>query len=496
MIPEFIVVDDMLPAAHLSPEDLFIVIGSPDKRRSEWVRQLVAQSASTMSRSTHYLKHDVGFLADQGGCPYVVCSWEKEGASALERRWVLHQALKPLTKQFNCKKIVVYLEGGNGADGQAMAEDVLTRCMSARYESSKLSYLKVLSPDKGFQKEHDPAGANRLKGQLGYRSWVNENPDALTSIEMGKRLDAFCRKHQCGFDSYEVDKLKQLGMNLLLAVGQASERSPSRLFIATHRLKHGVKPLMLVGKGITFDTGGINLKPHESFVNCMKNDMGGAGLMGQMFMSLVESGYQDPLILVIPACENLIGEGAMKPGAVIRSYAGKDVIIDHTDAEGRLILADALHYAQKQFDPAVTLMAATLTTASLRQFTNFFTPVHFANRSFSDALTSSAAHWGEEFVYWGEFLPFLQGNKSPAADLTNMGRMPSHASMGGGSNVAAHFLKEFAVAPLIHFDIFASGWNWSGDYPGAHYGATGAPFNSIFDCLLRTSQKSNLWGYR
>jgi leucyl aminopeptidase len=496
MIPEFIVVADVLPTAHLTTDDLLIVIGPASGPHASWVDQLVAKSAASMSRSTHYLQHAVGFLAEGGRAPFVVLTWDHPGVSALERRWVLHQALKPLLKQFNNKKIVVFLEKGCGADGQAMAEDVLTRSMSPRYERSHLSYLKILSPDPLFQRSIDPAGHSRLRGQLGYRSWLNENPDSLTSIEMGKRLDEFCRKHQCGFEVFDVDKLKQLGMNLLLAVGQASERSPSRMFIATHRLKNGVKPLMLVGKGITFDTGGINLKPHESFVNCMKNDMGGAGLMGQLFMSLVESGYQEPLILVIPACENLIGEGAMKPGAIIRSYAGKDVIIEHTDAEGRLILADALNYAQKQFNPALTLMAATLTTASLRQFTNFFTPVHFANKRFSDALSASASKWGEEFVYWGEFLPFLQGNKSSAADLTNMGRMPSHASMGGGSNVAAHFLKEFAVSPLVHLDIFAAAWNWSGDYPGAHYGATGAPFNSLFDCLLAEGQRVDLFGYR
>ena len=271
-------------------------------------------------------------------------------------------------------------------------------------------------------------------------------------------------------------------MNLLVAVGQASTRSPSRLHLATHNWSAGSekKPLLLVGKGVTFDTGGINLKPHESFVNCMKNDMGGAGLMINLFAALLESGYDGPLAVAIPCCENLIAERSMKPGAIIRSYAGKDVIIEHTDAEGRLILADALHYAQKTLAPALTITAATLTTASLRQFTNFWTPVHFAGEAFQDGLREAARASGEEFVFWGEFLPFLQANKTGAADLTNMGRMPSHASMGGGSNVAAHFLREFAVSPLIHLDIFATTWNWSGDYPGAHYGATGAPFNALF----------------
>jgi leucyl aminopeptidase len=198
--------------------------------------------------------------------------------------------------------------------------------------------------------------------------------------------------------------------------------------------------------------------------------------------------------VVIPCCENLIDARSVKPGAIIKSHAGLDVLIEHTDAEGRLILADALSYGQKQLNPALTIVAATLTTAALRQFTNFFTAVHFASRGFQDALTRAGDAWGEGFTFWGEFLPFLQGNRTNAADLTNMGRMPSHANIGGACNVAAHFLKEFAAAPMVHVDIFASTWNWSGDYPGAHYGATGAPFNSLFHLI--SASGADLWGYR
>jgi leucyl aminopeptidase len=201
-------------------------------------------------------------------------------------------------------------------------------------------------------------------------------------------------------------------------------------------------------------------------------------------MALVESNYAGPLVLVVPACENLIAERSVKPGAIIKSYAGKDVIIEHTDAEGRLILADAMHYAQKRFDPGLSVIAATLTTASLRQFANYFTPVHFASEPVRQAIADGGKKWGEEFTFWGDFLPFREGNKSEAADLTNMGRLASHASMGGGSNVAAHFLREFTLGPLVHIDICASTWNWSGDYPGAHYGATGAPFNGLFSAIM------------
>ncbi|MEN9834811.1 MAG: Leucyl aminopeptidase [Pseudomonadota bacterium] len=483
MIPALTEISKDSAGDHVSPDELLIVLGRPGVDQSPWVKALIERSAPSLSRTTHYLRSDAGFLRPDGRSPYVVLTWEHGGVSALERRWVAGKMAASLATQFNLKKLAFYLEPGAGLAELAIVEDFWTRKMSPRYERSELESFRIFTSEGEALRSADPHWQVRWHRQLGFRRWVNENPDELTSIAIGERLDEFCRRHGCEFNSFGREGLTKLGMNLLLAVGQASDLSPSRFYLATHRVVPGSRPLLLVGKGITFDTGGINLKPHESHVNCMKNDMGGAGLMANLFMGLVESGYDGPLALAIPACENLIGERSMKPGAIIRSYAGKDVIIEHTDAEGRLILADAINYSQKALQPAQTLVAATLTTASLRQFTNFFTAVHFAPPSCQMSLTRSGQETGEEFSFWGEFLPFKQGNISKAADLTNMGRMPDAANIGGGSNVAAHFLKEFAITPMVHFDIFASTWNWSGDYPGAHYGATGAPFNALFRSL-------------
>ncbi|MCX6106044.1 MAG: M17 family metallopeptidase [Proteobacteria bacterium] len=490
MIPEIKEIPSGSVADHVAPDELLIVLGAPSGDRAAWVRELVEKSAPSLARTTHYLRSDSGFLSHDGLRPYTVLSWQKLGVSALERRWVAHKMVTALTTQFNLKKIAVYLEAGSGPAELAIVEDLWTRKMTPRYERSELESLRILTSDAETLKSADPHYDLRLRHQLGFRRWVNENPDELTSVVIGERLEAFCRRHGCEFNSFGREGLTKLGMNLLLAVGQASDLSPSRFYLATHRVMPGSRPLLLVGKGITFDTGGINLKPHEGHVNCMKNDMGGAGLMVNLFMALVESGYDGPLAVAIPCCENLIGERSVKPGAIIRSFSGKDVIIEHTDAEGRLILADAISYSQRELNPAQTLVAATLTTASLRQFTNFFTPVHFAPQSCQDSLQRAGRDVGEEFTFWGEFLPFLQGNSHIAADLTNMGRMPKDSHIGGGSNVAAHFLKEFATLPMIHFDIFASTWNWSGDYPGANYGATGAPFNAMFRSL---SQDTGAW---
>lgn len=478
--------DEYPQAEHL--EDSFLLILEDSQRQAaSWVEGLRRDTIASLQRDVHYARISVGFKDARR--PYAHVQWQSSGRHSLERRWVLSQFYRHLRQQFKVKRLLVFVYGG--AEDLVLAEDAFFSQMQPNDEGNDWESCEILQSKVPGLSDSDPHAAARWEGLLGYRRWINENPDELTSLEIGRRLEEFARQHQCSFQELGLEELKKEGMNLLLAVGQGAERSPSRCYIVGHRLSEGTAPLMLLGKGITFDTGGINLKAFESFVNAMKNDMGGAALMSQLFMSLVKSGFDGPLLLVIPCCENLIDGKSMKPGVVVRSHKGLKVFIEHTDAEGRLILADALSYASKRFKPALTLSAATLTTASLRQFSGYFTAVHFASPSFEAGLHEAGSKWGERFSCSEEFLPFKTANATKAADITNMGRLPSHASIGAGSNVAAHFLKEFASGPFVHFDIFASCWNWSGDYPGSAFGATGAPFNSLFE-LLRQNSKAFL----
>ncbi len=470
-------------AANVYSDELTVIL-SPAAGPSAALQTLTAKAFAPLQRKSHYLTIHTGFFG-QGDRPWVAPTFTQLGTTALERRWVFHDWAKSLQSMFAVRKLVVLLDEGCTTEDIVRVEDLVTIFSSALYTSSKWESVRVFACKPEDVTQNDPDYKLRFEHQLEYRRWINENPDSLTSIEIGERLKSFAAQNNCTFTSMDESALRDEKMNLLLAVGQGAKASPSRLHILTKNLQTGVAPLALIGKGITFDTGGINLKPHESFVNCMKNDMGGAGLMSQLFMALIRSGYSKPIVLAIPACENAIDALAMKPGVIINSRKGKSVIIEHTDAEGRLILADAMSYIGDTFSPAHMYTAATLTTASLRQFSNFYTPVHFSTPEFKRSLENAASHYGEAFTFWDAFLPFLNGNKINAADLTNMGRMPSHSSMGGGSNVAAHFLKEFASGPYTHIDIFNSIWNWSGDYPGAHYGCTGAVFNSLWSAFTQ-----------
>jgi leucyl aminopeptidase len=315
----------------------------------------------------------------------------------------------------------------------------------------------------------------------GFRAWVNEDSSARTSHAIARDV----RDWASGRDDVEVDvltepELTELGLRLLLSVGQGSEVSPPRLVVARwFPRERSANPLMLLGKGITFDTGGINLKPYESFVSTMKNDMAGAALAFQLFRALVEADHPDPVVLVIPTCENAIGARSVKPGAIVESFRGIRVRIDHTDAEGRLILADALAWAADRFEPSQILCFATLTTAALISYGPYATPVHFPSPELQAKLAAASEALGEDLHFFPERVWHFEANRDKEADLRNTARLPADAARGAGSRNAAHFLKHFTDRPLCHFDIFASTWNWAGDAPGAGYGATGAPLRTL-----------------
>ena len=316
------------------------------------------------------------------------------------------------------------------------------------------------------------------------RSWVNEDPTTRTSVAIAADVQTWAAEQDAvTVEVLEPARLRAEGMNLLLAVGGASTLSPPRLVMASYDAGDDAKPLMLLGKGVTFDSGGINVKPYESYVSMMKNDMAGAALAWGLFKALVEAGHPRSLVLVVPTCENPVGEDAMRPGALVKSHRGPTVRVDHTDAEGRLILADGLSWASERYDPEQVWCFATLTTAALIAYGPYATPVHFADPDSEQRLASASAATGEDLHFFPGRLWHREANRDQEADLRNTARLPGHAARAAGSRNAAHFLRFFTDARLVHFDIFASGWNWAGDAPGCGYGATGAPLRTLLRAL-------------
>ena len=289
---------------------------------------------------------------------------------------------------------------------------------------------------------------------------------AEQAVEMGKR-------HGIKVEVLEQKDCEKLGMGCFLAVARGSRQPPKFIVLEYHGGKRGEPPVVLVGKGITFDTGGISIKPAAE-MDEMKFDMcGAASVLGAMkAIALMKL----PLNVVgaIPSTENMPGGNAIKPGDIVTTMSGQTVEILNTDAEGRLILCDALTYVEK-YKPAAVIDVATLTGAMVIALGHVATGL-FAN---SDPLARELIQAGEtawdrawHMPLWDEY---QEGLKSNFADIPNIG------SRAGGSITAACFLSRFTKAyPWAHLDIAGTAWK-----SGLDKGATGRPVSLLAHFLIK-----------
>jgi leucyl aminopeptidase len=267
-------------------------------------------------------------------------------------------------------------------------------------------------------------------------------------------------------------EVEKLGMGCFLAVAQGS-KEPLKFIVAKYQgAAKSVAPLVLVGKGITFDTGGISIKPAAE-MDEMKFDMGGAASVLGTLRAVAQLKPKINLVGLIPACENMPGGAAVKPGDVVTSLSGQTVEVLNTDAEGRLILCDALTYAER-FKPAAVVDIATLTGACVVALG------HHRSGLFSsdDALAAELDRAGQAALdpCWRMPLDeeYDEGLKSNFADMGNVG------PRAGGAITAAMFLKRFtAKYPWAHLDIAGSAWK-----SGAAKGATGRPVPLLTQFVL------------
>ena len=265
---------------------------------------------------------------------------------------------------------------------------------------------------------------------------------------------------------------EKLGMGAFLAVAQGSEQPPKFLVLEYHGGGAKAAPVVLVGKGITFDTGGISLKPAAE-MDEMKFDMGGAASVLGTFRAIAQLKPKINLVGLIPACENMPSGRAVKPGDVVKSMSGQTIEILNTDAEGRLILCDALTYAQR-FKPAAVIDIATLTGACVIALGHHRSGMYSTDEALAGELTRSGEQTAD--LCWRMPLDdeYDEALKSNFADVANVGGRP------GGSITAAMFLKRFASKyPWAHLDIAGTAWK-----SGAAKGGTGRPVPLLTQFLL------------
>ena len=276
-------------------------------------------------------------------------------------------------------------------------------------------------------------------------------------------------------------KMKQLRMGGVLGVGQASQHPPQFIILEYHGGKKGEKPVVFVGKTVTFDSGGISLKPSENMEQ-MKADMtGGAEVLATVRAA---ARLRLPLNIVglLPVAENMPGGRATKPGDVLTMLSGKTVEVQNTDAEGRLILADGLAYAGR-FKPACVIDIATLTGACIVALGQFAIGMLGNDDKLKGQLKQAGERSGErvwEMPLWDEYFEQL---KSDVADMRNIG------GRGGGMITAAMFLKQFVGKfPWVHLDIASTDWSAS-DRPCISKGPTATGTRLLIQYLLNTVNK-------
>lgn len=309
------------------------------------------------------------------------------------------------------------------------------------------------------------------------RDLVNEPSNILTTEDFAARLAAM---QEIGLDVeiLEEDRLEELGMNALLAVGQGSA-SPSKVVVMSWRGGEAEDPpLALVGKGVVFDTGGISLKPAAG-MEAMTMDMGGAGVVAGVMRALALRKARANVVGLVGLVENMPSGTAMRPGDVIRSMKGDTIEITNTDAEGRLVLADVLWYAQETFAPAGIVDLATLTGATLIALGHERAGVFSNDDTLAGAFLAAADSEGEGAWRMPIGKAYADLLKSRVADVNNVGGRTA------GAITAAEFLHRFVREgmPWVHLDI-AGVAALDKDTPLSPKGATGWGVMSL-DRLVR-----------
>lgn len=308
------------------------------------------------------------------------------------------------------------------------------------------------------------------------RDLVNEPSNVLTTEEFARRLTEF-RDLGVEVEVLDEDALRDLGMHMLLAVGQGSE-SPSKVVVMQWNGGGDEPPFALIGKGVVFDTGGISLKPAQNMED-MTMDMGGAGTVAGVIKAAALRKAKANLVGLVGLVENMPDGRAQRPGDVVKSMKGDTVEVINTDAEGRLVLGDVLWYAQERFKPSAMVDLATLTGAVIVAIGHEKAGVFSNDDALAGSFLSAAKEEGEGAWHLPLDPEYDEHLKSRIADMKNVG------DRSAGATVAAQFLQRFVKddVPWMHLDI-AGVASTKKDTAYAPKGATGWGVLSL-DRLIR-----------
>lgn len=344
---------------------------------------------------------------------------------------------------------------------------------SAKKEKNTFASIAVV--DSKITNVHLSNLSIAIDATLKARDLVNEPVNILNATDLANAFKAMGKQAGFKVDVYSKSKIKQLKMGGLLAVNQGSMDEPT-FSVMEYKPKHAKnkKPYILVGKGVVYDTGGLSLKPTPNSMDLMKCDMAGGAAVGCAMYAIAKAKLNIHVIGLVPATDNRPGFNAFAPGDIITMMDGSTVEMLNSDAEGRMILADALHFA-KRYKPEMAIELSTLTGAAAAAIGQYgIVSMGTATDEQKTKLTVSGLRMHErlaEFPFWDEYDELL---KSDIADQKNLG------GPYGGAITAGKFLVKYTDYPYMHFDIAGPAFVTAKDsYRGK--GGTGYGVRLLFD---------------
>ncbi len=367
------------------------------------------------------------------------------------------------------------------AEGCALSNYQFLKYRTDKKETNTLKEIHVIS--KNINK-HDIDFLNtNTEAVFKARNLVNEPQSFLDAVTFANEMKAMGKAAGFKVEVLNKKQIEALKMGGLLSVNLGSKTPPTFTIMEWKPAKaKNKKPLVLVGKGVVYDTGGLSLKPTPNSMDTMKCDMAGGAAVAASMYAIAKSNLPYHVIALVPATDNRPGENAYTPGDVITMYDGKTVEVLNTDAEGRMLLADALAYAKK-YDPELVLDFATLTGAAAAAIGQYgIVCMGTATEKQKTALKESGNNVYErlvEFPFWDEYAKLI---KSDIADMKNIG------GAVGGAITAGKFLEKYTDYNWMHFDIAGPALISSNDsYRGKN--ATGVAVRFIVDYVKNLSKK-------
>ena len=402
-----------------------------------------------------------------------------------EARKAAHSIHPALVDQ-GVEQVVIVNGGVTPEESVAFAEGLaLSNYQFLKYKTGEKEKKSTLDEirlyDAGLTDDHVLKLENLVCAVYHARDLVNEPLSYLTATQLSAEIEKMGKEVGFTVEVFNKKKIESLKMGGLLAVNRGSLNPPT-FSILSWKPEGAInkKPIVLVGKGVVYDTGGLSLKPTLDSMDYMKSDMGGAAAVAGALYSVARNGLPLWIIGLVPATDNRPDGNAYVPGDVVTMYDGTTVEVLNTDAEGRMILADALSYA-KQYDPEVVIELSTL-TGSAQAAVDKYGIVGMGNvsREIMDNLKESGEHTFEriaEFPFWDEYKEQL---KSEIADLKNVG------GRYAGTITAGKFLEHFTEYPFIHLDIAGPSFNKVPfNYRGK--GGSGVGVRVLYNYLLNRS---------